>query len=349
MVAIKKIIIPIFACVLLIYYLLAGYPKWLLPSEPITVYSIAIVLVTYIGLVALGISLSTFIMRDSMIKMKNHIVVKAIREKNRVDLWIIFPVTMVFEELLFRLVLLEILYAYFGLLTTVLIGTIIFSLYHLHTLAFKDINITLAFVILAIILGVVLNLLFYYFGLIFCIFIHWISVFLIFLYIENKIKRIELEEQEKNEILNLKDTPINYASNYVTFSGILAGLSFTLVFFYLGMKNLLWIDYALVLAFTFSSVCFLIGAAGYADASKIKKNHIKLIQPGKTEKLVIVSFYDLAHLSDVYVLCGFFCMIFALGIALFRFDIILGFIGLGLILYFLVYFFKCSPSHNWKK
>jgi len=185
---IKIIIIPILAFVIIVIYLLTIYPKWLFPSVSFTIYSITIILGACVFLIGTGISLSNFIMRDSIIKMKEHIVVRAIMERRYFDLWFIFPVTMIFEELLFRLFLFELLYSYFDLITTIYIGTIIFSLFHLHTLSFKDINITLAFVILSIFLGVVLNFFFYFFGLIFCIFIHWLCVFIIFLNIENKIK-----------------------------------------------------------------------------------------------------------------------------------------------------------------
>ncbi|MGV9173022.1 MAG: CPBP family intramembrane glutamic endopeptidase [Promethearchaeia archaeon] len=289
MIEYKKFTTPLITLFLIILSFFIIDIDWWFSYVPIDEITLFFMLGTYIGMVTLGICLVAYIMKDSILKMKEHMVVEGIREKNYYNLWFLFPITMVLEEVIFRLYLFGFLFTFLDLIPSIFIGTIIFAVYHIHTwFEFKDKRITITFILFATILGLILNTLVYFLGLFACILMHWASAFLIFLVITNKIRREELNQKEEENNSDLNKTPNNYASNYVDFSGILAGLSFTLVFFYLGLEDLDFLDNFLILAFTFSSVCFLIGAVGYSDASKIKNNYIKLIQPGKIEKVVVV-------------------------------------------------------------
>lgn len=190
---IKKFAIPFITVILFSASFILIDPEWYYLRVPITIFSIAIFLAVCVGIAILGIIVSVVIMRGSIVKMKDHIVVKALRDKNKFDLWFMFPFTMIFEELLFRLYVFGFLYSIFGFTPAIFVGTIAFAIYHLHTWpSFHDTKITLAFVVNSGLLGFMLNLLVYYYGLLVCIIFHWAYVFFIFLYIANKIKNKDL-------------------------------------------------------------------------------------------------------------------------------------------------------------
>ncbi|MFX1313045.1 MAG: type II CAAX prenyl endopeptidase Rce1 family protein [Promethearchaeota archaeon] len=115
--------------------------------------------------------------------MKNHDVVNAfINKDNQIIVWLFFPITMIFEELVFRYYLIGFLIILLELspFQVILLSSLSFSLYHLHTwFSVKNLKLRLINLIIPFILGLFNGYLFLKLGLIPCIGIHYfIALFL---------------------------------------------------------------------------------------------------------------------------------------------------------------------------
>ena len=117
--------------------------------------------------------------------------------------------TMVFEELIFRYLLfyfLELIIVFPNQILpsdiySIIISSVIFSLYHFHIyFTTKQRILTLIFISLSFLLGLILSVCYFYFGLIPCIFIHFISIDIIYRIISKKICNSDL-----NRMLNAND------------------------------------------------------------------------------------------------------------------------------------------------
>lgn len=318
---------------------------WIEPLATFEMEDALIFLVLFIILSFAGIIIIAKFMGKSIIKMENHIVVGALRESNRFVIWFVFPMTMVFEEVLFRAMLLGSLISYGGLSqwAAILTGAVIFSLYHLHTWpSFKDWRITLSFMGFSFILGIACGYFMFIIGIIGAIALHWFSVFLIFQDIFTKIER----DKPKPEIPQID---LNYAASYLNFTAILAGLSFAILFVYLGIAPEGDFDVVFIVMLAFSTACFLIATAAYADCVKIKDGKFRRQLPGGEWEEKQVDFFKNIHLPDQLTLFGFIVMMFALGISGFKNSIWWGIltcviVGIGFFLLFKVY-----PSHGKEK
>jgi len=109
--------------------------------------------------------------------MKNHNVVKALIGGNEIILWVFFPITMIMEELIFRYYILSFLALTLQIerAISILISSLVFSLYHIHTwFTFKSSKILLINISYTLILGLFNGYIFFMFGIIPCIIIHYL-------------------------------------------------------------------------------------------------------------------------------------------------------------------------------
>ena len=184
---IKTITIPILIIFLLFGSFIFIDLKWWGPSEPFSLLSFIIFPIIILLFEIFAIFIIQKLIKDSIFKMKEHLVVKALNEKNFLDLLLNFPLVIVFEEILFRLYLFVFIFNIFGLVVAIILSALIFSIYHLHVwFEFKDIRITYNFMFISGLLGLILGMIIYYFGIITSIIIHWLVVLSLFYYIEKK-------------------------------------------------------------------------------------------------------------------------------------------------------------------
>lgn len=125
--------------------------------------------------------------------MKNHDVINSlITRNNRIVLILFFPLTMIMEELIFRYYLLGILLIELKLetLASVLISSLIFSLYHIHFwFRFKNLRIMITYIVYSFLLGLLTAYILITFNIFISVFAHYIIVFAIyFLLFKKKYK-----------------------------------------------------------------------------------------------------------------------------------------------------------------
>ncbi len=126
-------------------------------------------------------------------ELKKHDMINAFITKNRKILFLMFPITMLMEELLFRYYLAILIFVYFGAIASILISSAFFALYHFHFLnLFKKTGLILVFVGYSFLLGIYLTYLLLNFGLMSCIILHFGIVY--FTYYEIYRKQIKKKE-----------------------------------------------------------------------------------------------------------------------------------------------------------
>ncbi len=143
----------------------------------INIYIFLILLLGLFGLLFIGKLIEIFVFNSQNIEiMKNHDVINAlIKKNNKLVLWIFFPITMIMEELIFRYYLISVIILLFKLdfFSSILISSIIFSLYHIHTwFFFKNLTILIINLIYSFILGLFNGFVFLTLGLFPCIIFH---------------------------------------------------------------------------------------------------------------------------------------------------------------------------------
>lgn len=136
-----------------------------------------ILLLDLFGLLFISKLIEIFVFNSQNIEiMKKHDVINALRKKNnKLVLWIFFPITMIMEELIFRYYLISVIMLLFKLdfFSSILISSIIFSLYHIHTwFFFKNLTILIINLIYSFILGLFNGFVFLTLGLFPCIIFH---------------------------------------------------------------------------------------------------------------------------------------------------------------------------------
>ena len=121
----------------------------------------------------------------------------ALRQRNLPALLILYPVTLLMEECLFRGLLL------FGCLQMLppsqafLLNAVVFGLYHVHTfLSSHDKEITGLFMVTSFIIGLLLGPLFLYFGIWGCFLFHIVVISLIYLL----CNKIDLKQEKKRNL-----------------------------------------------------------------------------------------------------------------------------------------------------
>jgi len=136
----------------------------------------------FIGIIAvflLGRVIISKVLQDapSISQMKDHDVIKAFFNQNKkFVLIVLFPMTMLMEEFIFRFYAISILLDFLSqnYFLVIFFSSIIFALYHLHFwFRFQNFRIFISYFILSFFLGLLNGFIFIYFGLLFCFFVHF--------------------------------------------------------------------------------------------------------------------------------------------------------------------------------
>ncbi|MFX1325244.1 MAG: CPBP family intramembrane glutamic endopeptidase [Promethearchaeota archaeon] len=112
--------------------------------------------------------------------MRKHNVIDALLHKNQVILWFLFPLTIIMEELIFRYYLISFLFStlQLNIILAIVLSSISFSLYHIHIwFYFKDVTILGINLSYTLLLGLFNGYIFFTFGIIPCIIIHYLIAF----------------------------------------------------------------------------------------------------------------------------------------------------------------------------
>ncbi len=142
-------------------------------------------LLGFLVLIIFGKLIEKFIFNNENIElMRNHDVMNAlIHNNNRIVIWFFFPLTMIMEELIFRYYSIGFLIISLNLdvVPVILISSLIFSLYHIHTwFSFKDLTILLLNLAYPFFMGLYIGYVFLNLGIIPCILIHYILAFFLY-------------------------------------------------------------------------------------------------------------------------------------------------------------------------
>ena len=106
----------------------------------------------------------------------------ALKGKQKYSLYFLYPLTLLFEELLFRGVIFNFLLSFSTLFLAIFISAGIFAIYHIHILiASKNVALGLIFIIFSFFLGLLLGKIVVYFGILGCWVVHLIVVSYIYL------------------------------------------------------------------------------------------------------------------------------------------------------------------------
>ena len=130
--------------------------------------------------------------KSTLEMMKNHDVTATFLEmEHKSILFLFFPLTMLMEELIFRFYLIGIMVIVlnFEPIITILISSLIFSIYHLHFwFRFKNGRITIIYMFSSFVLGLFLSFTLMTLGLIFCIAFHFSLALLMYYGLAKKIR-----------------------------------------------------------------------------------------------------------------------------------------------------------------
>ncbi|MBD3256614.1 MAG: CPBP family intramembrane metalloprotease [Candidatus Lokiarchaeota archaeon] len=131
--------------------------------------------------------------------IKNHELIATLINKNDdITLWLWFPLTMIIEELIFRFYVLGILLDLCLINYAILISSVIFSLYHLHTwFAYKNYKILITYLIFSFFLGLFNGLIFFFLGLFPCIAIHYFIAFYMYYALFRKYSTTRIDKKTK--------------------------------------------------------------------------------------------------------------------------------------------------------
>ncbi|HMF32139.1 MAG TPA: CPBP family glutamic-type intramembrane protease [Candidatus Lokiarchaeia archaeon] len=194
--SIKSFTTPIFAFILVIVTLF--FPSisafWVGPLLSVTIEIVLVFLGVFILLTTIGILLIPKYLGASILKMETHVIFQAFETRDRFTLLCVFPLTMVFEEALFRgFIAIGLSYIVsLGQWGAIFLSSAIFSTYHLHTWpTFKDIRITTCFMVFSFALGIACGYFVFTLGIIAVILLHWFSVFLIYYDLRTKMKHFQ--------------------------------------------------------------------------------------------------------------------------------------------------------------
>jgi len=115
--------------------------------------------------------------------IKSHEVINSLIYGNKKILWFFFPMTMIMEELIFRYYTISFLISTLQveIIMSILISSVAFSLYHMHTwFRYKNLTILLTNLCYTLLLGLFNGYIFFTFGIIPCIAIHYTIAFYLY-------------------------------------------------------------------------------------------------------------------------------------------------------------------------
>ena len=173
----KSTVISIISVVLIVPILFGLYTENFIVRDA-DLYTILLLILGFSLLLFIGKIINFFGFNNYDIElMRRHDVINAFINNNRIVLWIFFPVTMIMEELIFRYYLISFLATtlQLKLILSILISSIAFSLYHIHTwFSYKSQAILLINLSYTLLLGLYLGYLFFTLGFVVCILIHYL-------------------------------------------------------------------------------------------------------------------------------------------------------------------------------
>lgn len=147
--------------------------------------NVLLFLILIISLTLVGVAFIPNMLGETALEsMKMIPILTAIDNRQWITLLFYFPITMLFEELLFRGILLGSLieFAEFDIFTSVLLSSAIFGLYHIHIwFVFKNKRMTIVFITYSFVLGILCGVIFPIFGILGCTLFHYLNVFAIYL------------------------------------------------------------------------------------------------------------------------------------------------------------------------
>ena len=185
----KFTIITILTIFLVIPIFFGVYAEFFLAGE-LELYVILSLLLGFFLLLLIGWVINSFSFNETDIElMRNHNVVKALINDNNINLWFFFPITMIMEELIFRYYLLSflVLTLQIEIVMSILISSLAFSLYHIHTwFSFRSPKILLINISYTLILGLFNGYIFFTLGIIPCIIFHYLIAFYLYYNLYNK-------------------------------------------------------------------------------------------------------------------------------------------------------------------
>lgn len=157
---------------------------------------LSLIIIGLIFLYLMGKAFQKYVYNSENLKLlSQHDLISALLNKNnKLVIFFFFPLTMVMEEFLFRFYSIGILYFVINLgsLESILISSLIFSVYHVHFwFKFKNRRITIVFIIFSFFLGLLNGFVLLTIGLPFCILIHYLLAFILYLNISKKIKLLK--------------------------------------------------------------------------------------------------------------------------------------------------------------
>ncbi len=188
---IKKYLTIIIIIIILVIPLIFGLYNEYLYCNIFNYYIILIMIVGFLILLLFGKFIELYAYDDKSIQiMKQHDVIDTLIEnRNKSVLIIFFLLTMVMEELIFRyyvigFLLLQLkLEVFWGLV----ISSLIFSLYHIHTwFSYKNVRITMIYIGYSFFMGLFLGYTLLMVGLFPCILIHSSLAFMMYYSIYRK-------------------------------------------------------------------------------------------------------------------------------------------------------------------
>jgi len=115
--------------------------------------------------------------------MRKHNVILALINDDKKILWFFFPITMIMEELIFRYYILSFLFLtlQMGIIQSILLASLAFSLYHIHTwFSYKSLKILSTNLVFTFLLGLFNGSTFFTIGIIPCVIIHYLIAFFLY-------------------------------------------------------------------------------------------------------------------------------------------------------------------------
>ncbi|MCK4688597.1 MAG: CPBP family intramembrane metalloprotease [Candidatus Lokiarchaeota archaeon] len=176
----KYTLIVIIFIILIVPTFLGYYWEYFFIRE-FDVYVVLILIFGFIIFFIMGKLIEIYAYNDNRIEVlkKNDIINAFISKKNRIVIWVFFPIIMIIEELIFRFYIIAILINQVELeaLVAVFISSLVFSLFHIHTwFSYRSLRILLVNLIFPFLLGLFNGYIFLTIGIIPCIIIHYIIV-----------------------------------------------------------------------------------------------------------------------------------------------------------------------------
>jgi hypothetical protein len=157
------------------------FTEFLLPLV-VNLVSILVCVLGLFILIVLGALIEILIYNKETLKIiqKHDLINSFIQKTNRLNLWIFFLITMIMEELIFRYYSIGILNSllHLDIYLTIIISSVAFSLYHIHTWFFyKNLKILIINLVYPFFMGLYLGFLIYSFGFFSCVVAHLVIAF----------------------------------------------------------------------------------------------------------------------------------------------------------------------------